>query len=187
MLTKRILALLAAGVMACTVLAGCTSAPQNGTESSSQTAQTEAYYTFTDALGKEVVLEAQPERVAVLMGSYAETWTLAGGMPVGVTDDYITERGMEVGEDTKVIGTVKEPNTEELLALDPDFVILSTDVESHVNLDNTLTQAGILDGNILLYHIQHTASGYQMYLYGVNPRTGGVIRSAEPDQPSPVR
>ena len=69
MLTKRILALLAAGVMACTVLAGCTSAPQNGTESSSQTAQTEAYYTFTDALGKEVVLEAQPERVAVLMGS----------------------------------------------------------------------------------------------------------------------
>lgn len=143
MLTKRILALLAAGVMACTVLAGCTSAPQNGTESSSQTAQTEAYYTFTDALGKEVVLEAQPERVAVLMGSYAETWTLAGGMPVGVTDDYITERGMEVGEDTKVIGTVKEPNTEELLALDPDFVILSTDVESHVNLDNTLTQAGI--------------------------------------------
>ena len=73
MLTKRILALLAAGVMACTVLSGCTSAPQNGTESSSQTAQTEAYYTFTDALGKEVVLEAQPERVAVLMGSYAET------------------------------------------------------------------------------------------------------------------
>ena len=143
MLTKRILALLTAGVMACTVLAGCTSAPQSGTESSSQTAQTEAYYTFTDALGKEVVLEAQPERVAVLMGSYAETWTLAGGMPVGVTDDYITERGMEVGEDTKVIGTVKEPNTEELLALDPDFVILSTDVESHVNLDNTLTQAGI--------------------------------------------
>lgn len=68
----------------------------------------------------------------------------AGGMPVGVTDDYIhLERGMEVGEDTKVIGTVKEPNTEELLALDPDFVILSTDVESHVNLDNTLTQAGI--------------------------------------------
>ena len=112
MLTKRILALLAAGLMACTVLAGCTFAPQNGTESSSQTAQTEAYYTFTDALGKEVVLEAQPERVAVLMGSYAETWTLAGGMPVGVTDDYITERGMEVGEDTKVIGTVKEPNTE---------------------------------------------------------------------------
>ena len=42
MLTKRILALLAAGLMACTVLAGCTFAPQNGTESSSQTAQTEA-------------------------------------------------------------------------------------------------------------------------------------------------
>ena len=63
MLTKRILALLAAGVMACTVLAGCTSAPQNGTESSSQTAQTEAYYTFTDALGKEVVLHVREDGV----------------------------------------------------------------------------------------------------------------------------
>ena len=69
MLTKRILALLAAGLMACTVLAGCTFAPQNGTESSSQTAQTEAYYTFTDALGKEVVLE---ERHRILLPDRTE-------------------------------------------------------------------------------------------------------------------
>lgn len=60
MLTKRILALLAAGLMACTVLAGCTSAPQNGTESSSQTAQTEAYYTFTDALARRSCWKHSP-------------------------------------------------------------------------------------------------------------------------------
>lgn len=58
------------------------------------------------------------------------------------------------------------------------------EITPEIEAEFALTQAGILDGNILLYHIQHTASGYQMYLYGVNPRTGGVIRSAEiPEQP----
>ena len=141
MLIRRIAALILAGTVACTLLAGCGASPESSSGSSAETA--EAYYTFTDSLDREVVLEHQPERVAALMGSYAETWILAGGMPVGVTDDFITERGMTVGEDTQVIGTVKEPNTEELLALDPDFVILSTDVEGHVQLDNTLTAAGI--------------------------------------------
>ena len=58
------------------------------------------------------------------------------------------------------------------------------EITPEIEAEFALTQAGVLDGNILLYHIQHTASGYQMYLYGVNPRTGGVIRSAEiPEQP----
>lgn len=143
MLTKRIVALVLAGVMACFSLAGCSGNGGSGENSSSQQSSSQAYYTFTDALGQEVVLESKPERVAALMGSYAETWMLAGGMPVGVTDDFISERGMEVGEDTKVIGTVKSPNTEELMALNPDFVILSTDVAEHVKLDETLTQANI--------------------------------------------
>lgn len=62
------------------------------------------------------------------------------------------------------------------------------EITPEIEAEFALTQAGILDGNILLYHIQHTASGYQMYLYGVNSRTGGVIRSAEiPEQPESSR
>ena len=35
--------------------------------------------TVTDDMGRAVTLEAPPERVAVLIGSFAETWMLAGG------------------------------------------------------------------------------------------------------------
>ena len=59
------------------------------------------------------------------------------------------------------------------------------EITPEIEAEYGLTQAGTLDGNLLLYHIQHTASGYQMLLFEINPRTGGVVRSAEiPAEPS---
>lgn len=59
------------------------------------------------------------------------------------------------------------------------------EITPETEAEYNLTQAGTLDGNLLLYHIQQTASGYQMMLFEVNPRTGGVIRSAEiPAEPA---
>ena len=143
MLMRRLAALALAGVLALVLLAGCGQKPAEQGSSSSQSAQAEAFYSFTDDSGREVSLESQLQRVVALMGSYAETWMLAGGVPVGVTEDVISERGLTVGEETKVIGTVKGPSTEEILNLDPDFILLSTDVAEHVELDGMLTQAGI--------------------------------------------
>lgn len=140
MLTKRMAAIALCGLLALSLFAGCGGKPTQPEQSSSAA---EGYYTFTDDAGKTVTLESQPQRVVALMGSYAETWILAGGTPVGVTEDVLSERGLTVGEGTKVIGTVKGPNTEELLNLEPDFVILSTDIAEHVELDGMLTQAGI--------------------------------------------
>lgn len=100
-------------------------------------------YGFTDSLGREVVLQAPPVRVVSLLGSYAETWMLAGGTLVGVTDDVITERNLSVPEGTIIIGTVKSPNIEKLLELDPDFVLLSTDIQGHVATAKIMEQAGI--------------------------------------------
>lgn len=103
----------------------------------------EPFYTFEDSQGNTVVLEEQPQRVVSLMGSYAETWMLAGGELVGVTDDVISERNLEVPETAKIIGTQHSPNLEEILGLSPDFVLLSPDVEEHVQLAQTLEKAGI--------------------------------------------
>ncbi len=103
----------------------------------------EAHYSFTDSLGRTVVLEKAPRRVISLLGSYAETWLLAGGELVGVTDDVISERQLDVPDGTTIIGTVKSPNLEKLLELDPDFVLLSTDIEGHVAASRILEQAGI--------------------------------------------
>lgn len=102
-----------------------------------------AYYSFKDDLGREVVLTKKPQNVISLMGSYAETWTLAGGELKGVTSDAKTERNMNLPESVQIIGSVKEPNLEEILVLSPDFVILSADIESHKKISTTLKDLNI--------------------------------------------
>ena len=98
--------------------------------------------TFTDALGYPVALNSW-ERVISLYGSFAETWMLAGGSLLGTTSDALLERGLELPEDTAVVGSVKEPNLEEIIALAPDFVILSADIAGQAGLHEALEDAAI--------------------------------------------
>lgn len=113
------------------ILTGCTASPA-GT----------AAITFTDDLGYSVSLYSW-ERVVSLYGSFGETWYLAGGTLAGSTQDAITERALPLGDDVEIVGSVKEPNLERILALSPDFVILSADTANQVKLHDALTQAGI--------------------------------------------
>lgn len=113
------------------LLSGCAAAPQP-----------EAQLTFTDALGYTVKLHSW-ERVVSLYGSFAECWMLAGGKLVGTTEDAVTERGLALGEGTSIVGSVKEPNLEAIIAASPDFVILSADTANQVKFHDALTQAGI--------------------------------------------
>ena len=99
-------------------------------------------FTFTDDLGYTVQLESW-EHVVSLYGSFAEVWLLAGGTLSGTTKDAITERNLSLGEDVAIVGTVKEPNLEQIIAASPDFVILSADTANQVKLHDTLTLAGI--------------------------------------------
>lgn len=97
---------------------------------------------FTDDRGVTVSVEA-PQRVVCLYGSYAEAWVLAGGAPVGVTEDAVSERGMELSDDVQVIGTTMNPNLELVMALDPDLVIASADLSAQVSACEALEAAGI--------------------------------------------
>lgn len=89
------------------------------------------------------VQENPAMRVVSLYGSYAEAWQLAGGTLAGVTEDAVSERGMDLGEHIQIIGTVKEPNLELVIALEPDLVLLSADIASHAAAAQTLEAAGI--------------------------------------------
>ncbi|HQA60428.1 MAG: ABC transporter substrate-binding protein [Tepidanaerobacteraceae bacterium] len=102
-----------------------------------------AYYSFTDSLGNSVMLQEKPQRVVSLVGSYAQTWMLAGGEVIGVTDDVISEGRFEISEEISIVGTVKEPNVEEVLSLSPDFVLLSPDIENHLKIRQILEDAAI--------------------------------------------
>lgn len=124
-------------LLAALLLAGCGARPEEDAA-----AGTSGAASFTDALGHTVSLDSW-ERVVSLYGSFAETWMLAGGTLLGTTEDAVSERGLELGESVSVVGTVKEPGFEEILALDPDFVILSADVAGQVKLHGALEEAGV--------------------------------------------
>lgn len=127
-------------VLAAVLLAAC-AAPASSAVNTEKEAASGAV-SFTDVLGYEVTLESW-ERVVSLYGSFAETWTLAGGTLVGATTDAIEERGLALGDDVAIIGDVKNPSLEEVIAREPDFVILSADIAGHTELHDSLTAAGI--------------------------------------------
>ncbi len=104
------------------------------------------FYKFTDDLGNTVELKEKPNKVVALMSSYAELWLLSGGELAGVTEDAVSERNIAISESTQIIGSYKEPNIELILSISPDFVLLSTDIEQHVKLADTLKASNINHG-----------------------------------------
>lgn len=126
----------------------------NTNEESKEDNENNVYYSFVDALENTVVLEEEPSRVVSLVGSYAETWLLAGGELIGVTNDVITERKLDLSEDIQIVGTIKDPNLEVILDLSPDFVLLSPDIESHVKAASTLEKANIPHGFFKVEHFE---------------------------------
>ncbi len=97
--------------------------------------------TFTDALGRRVAVGKTPERVAALIGSFAEIWTLAGGELVAAAEDAWDDFGLEL--DAENIGGAHSPNTELLLAANPDFVLASASTAADVELRELLESVGI--------------------------------------------
>lgn len=98
---------------------------------------------FEDSLGRTVAVDANPQKVVSLQGSFAQACTLAGGTLAGATEDAILERGLDLGDAVQVVGTLHHPNMELVLALDPDFVILSAEIPAHQDAGQVLEAAGI--------------------------------------------
>lgn len=99
---------------------------------------------FTDALGRELSLRP-PERVAALIGSFADIWCVAGGKDTLVAAANDTWTSFDLGLDDSVanLGSITEPNLEVLLAAEPDLVLASTNTAADVELLDTFEEAGI--------------------------------------------
>lgn len=122
----------AASLAATMILAGCSTAqPETGADAS--TPQAEAgqasqagAVTFTDDTGAEVTVE-NPQRVVACMGSFASMWELAGGTLVGASDDAFTLSDYDlVSPNVQKVGDFASPNLESIIALEPDFVIMTS-------------------------------------------------------------
>lgn len=97
----------------------------------------EAFLTFTDALGRTVSVGKQPQRVAALLGSFADVWCLAGGTLCAAADDAWDDFGLEQG-DAVSLGGAHSPSLERLIAADPDLVLASASTASNVEMKDTL-------------------------------------------------
>ena len=97
---------------------------------------------FTDALGREVNIKKNPERVAALLGSFADVWMLAGGKLCASAEDAWEDFGLEL-DDAVNIGGAHSPSLELLISADPDFVIASASTASNVEMRKTLEAMGI--------------------------------------------
>ena len=134
-------------ISVCAFLTGC------GTEQADHAAGSgDAALIYEDALGNQVTfteeeikdIADQNAKVAVLSGSYAEIWSLAGGKPDVITEDAYDEGRQITMDDTTVsAGSLKNPNMEILLASDVKIAMLSADLEGQLAIREQLQDAGI--------------------------------------------
>ncbi len=101
-------------------------------------------FVLTDALGNTVRLSPDA-RVVSCYGSFADCWLLSGGKLTGVTDDAV-EQGIFSADSVSLVGTVKNIDLEQIVALNPDYVILSADLAAHLKLQDALNTAKIPHG-----------------------------------------
>ena len=71
------------------------------------------------------------------------TADLSGGQLIAATQDALEEESFALPDATANLGAMKSPDTEQLLALEVDFVILSANVAEHVKLRDFLEESGI--------------------------------------------
>lgn len=93
--------------------------------------------TFTDDLGREVTVD-NPQRVAALLGSFAQIWQLAGGEVVATPEDAWKDLNLQLPDDTVNLGHTKRLSLELLFASQPDFILASTNTRQNVEWRETL-------------------------------------------------
>ena len=131
---NKILCLFTAVTLLASLLGGCSQ--------SNESSEISDTVTFTDALDRSVTVNKSPQRVAALLGSFADTWILSGGEICAAAEDAWDDYGLEL-KDAVNLGGAHSPSLESLLSADPDFVIASASTKADVEMKETLENADI--------------------------------------------
>ncbi|AJS60917.1 ABC transporter substrate-binding protein [Paenibacillus sp. IHBB 10380] len=143
---QKIKGLLVSMLLLAGILAGCNEAPAENKGSTTKGASTATVNvdatdwprTFKDALGKEIVIEKKPEKIAGLWFFYPEILVALGETPAASTErEYLSTLSYLNGklDLTEELGNKTDPNIEKILSIEPD-VILAT--EHHEKLYDAL-------------------------------------------------
>lgn len=160
---KRLILLGMVFLLSMSLLAGCTSSKGEDLDSTENTeesndeleknneeAEADEYgivsegdiVRFTDGREEEVEISKKPEKVVILFASYLDIWINNGGDNiVGMvepSEEYITP---EI-EKIKTVGKRGSVSLEEVIALEPDLVIVSSNTSDHIDMIAPLEGAG---------------------------------------------
>ncbi len=138
-------------ILCMAILAGCGAGSGNTADNSSAADNTstensaDAYkpVTVTDDLGNKVTFEEMPRSVAAIIGSFADTWVLAGGTLKAAVNDAWEDFGLDLGKDVVNLGKYNAINLEQLFSAEPDLVIASANAKKQVDIKDTLEKAGV--------------------------------------------
>lgn len=146
---------LLATLLALGLLAGCSAAPSATTAEEADTPETAAVttasaesadgpVTIVDDLGRSVTVD-HPKRVAVLIGSFADVWCLAGGSDslVATAHDAWTYFDYLPLDNVTDLGASKEISLETLIATEPDFIVASCNTQLDLDFMPTFEEMGI--------------------------------------------
>ncbi len=133
-LTKKTLYLILICLVVIQAFFGCTPVENNSADGSD--------IIFTDALGRNVSIHAKPQKVAALLGSFADVWCLAGGELCASAEDAWDDFGLDP-ENAVNIGGAHSPSLELLISANPDFVLASASTASNVEMKDALEKMGI--------------------------------------------
>ena len=133
---KKTLAIVLALVLAMSMLAGCST--EESTDQGNDSSET---ISITDMAGREVTLDAAAQRVVAVTASDCEILYAIGAGETLVGRGEYCDYPDEIS-DVQVVESAEALNTEELIALEPDVVIVSTMLQNEEQV-NTLAEAGI--------------------------------------------
>ncbi len=95
--------------------------------------------TVIDSNNREIGFDEYPKDAVALGYSIADIWMEAGGSIVGGTSDILDYENI----DMTVIGTMENVSFELIISLQPDLVLLNSNVSAHKQLSSKLDKVGI--------------------------------------------
>lgn len=102
---------------------------------------TDTDVSFTDGRGEKVTVSKNPEKAVVLFGSYLDIWTRNGGEMVGMIEP---SEWMDIpnAESIKVVGKRGSVSIEDVVALNPDLIVMSSNTGFDLAMVDTFEQTG---------------------------------------------
>ena len=176
---KRLLVVLTLG-MCLLFAAGCAQQTKpTSSEDNTKPGQTEQAASTKNNAPADTSLDplasiTSSSRVVALSRSVGEMWLLAGGQLVGTTDDALDLPSL--AGDCVSIGTLSKPSLEQVVACEPDLVMLTEDLSVHKELHQSLDEAGI---PVLVVNIDSFDDYDMLFLPGGMPGTKN-LRACEP-------